>query len=290
MRTRTVAAFSIATAALVLAATRPRAKYDQWPAYGGGPEVMRYSSLDQITPKNVKNLTVAWTFDFEDSFQGSQIQATPVMIGNVLYAISPRSKVAALDAATGQVLWKFDPVDAPTGRGGSRTRGVNYWTDGKEARIFAVYQQWLWALDAKTGKPIPSFGENGRIDLRQGYERPPETLSVSLSTPGVVYKDLLIMGSIVAEDLPSAPGDIRAIDVRTGKIRWTFHTIPHPGEFGYETWPKDAWKHTGGANDWSGMALDEQRGMVFVPTGSAAFDFYGATGTGTTSSPTRSWR
>jgi quinoprotein glucose dehydrogenase len=274
MRIRTVAAFSIATVALVLAATRPRAKYDQWPAYGGGPEVMRYSALDQITPKNVKDLAVAWTFDFEDSFQGSQIQATPVMIGNVLYAISPRSKVAALDAATGQVLWKFDPVDAPTGRGGSRTRGVNYWSDGKEARIFAVYQQWLWALDAKTGKPIPSFGDNGRIDLRQGYERPPETLSVSLSTPGVVYKDLLIMGSIVAEDLPSAPGDIRAIDVRTGKIRWTFHTIPHPGEFGYETWPKDAWKHTGGANDWSGMALDEQRGMVFVPTGSAAFDFY----------------
>lgn len=196
------------------------------------------------------------------------------MIGNVLYAISPRSRVAALEADTGKLIWKFDPVEAPTGRGGSRTRGVNYWIDGKDARVFAVYQQYLYALDAKTGKPIPEFGEKGRIDLRQGFGRPPETLSVSLSTPGVVYKDLLIIGSIVAEDLPSAPGDIRAIDVRTGKVRWTFHTIPRPGEFGYDTWPPEAWKHTGGANDWAGMSLDEERGLVFVPTGSAAFDFY----------------
>lgn len=249
-------------------------KYRAWTNYGGGPEVIRYSSLKQIHAKNVKDLEVAWTFDFEDSFPNSQIQATPLMVGKVLYAISPRSKVAALEADTGKLIWKWDPAEGSAARGGSRTRGVNYWTDGKEARVFAVYQQYLYALDAATGKPVPSFGENGRMDLRQGFDRPPETLSVSLSTPGVVYKDLLVIGSIVAEDLPSAPGDIRAIDVRTGKIRWTFHTIPRPGDFGYDTWPKDAWKHTGGANDWSGMALDVQRGMVFVPTGSAAFDFY----------------
>lgn len=250
-------------------------KYQAWTTYGGGPEVIRYSSLNQISRKNVKDLAVAWTFDFGDSFPGSQIQATPLMVGRTLYAVSPRSRVAALEADTGKLLWKFDPTEgAEAGRGGGRTRGVSYWSDGKEARVFAVYQQYLFALDAATGKVIPSFGERGRIDLRQGFDRPPETLSVSLSTPGVVYKDLLVMGSIVAEDLPSAPGDIRAIDVRTGKIRWTFHTVPRPGEYGYDTWPKDAWKHTGGANDWSGLALDEQRGMVFVPTGSAAFDFY----------------
>lgn len=237
---------------------------------------MRYSALDQINRKNVKDLQVAWTFDFEDAFPGSQIQATPVMVDNVLYVISPRSRVAALEADTGKLIWKFDPVEGPSRRGGSRTRGVTYWTDGKEARVFAVYQQWLYALDAKTGKPIPEFGEKGRIDLRQGLSRPPETLSVSLSTPGVVYKDLLITGSIVAEDLPSAPGHIRAFDVRTGKMRWIFHTVPHPGEFGYETWPPEAWKHSGGANDWAGLTLDEKRGIVFVPTGSAAFDFYGA--------------
>jgi quinoprotein glucose dehydrogenase len=251
------------------------AKYRQWPSYGGGAEIIRYSDLTQINRSNVGQLEVAWTFDFEDSFQGSQIQATPLMIGGVLYAISPRSRIAALDAATGKLLWKFDPVDPGAGRGGSRTRGVSYWSDASESRIFAVFQQWLYALDAKTGKRIEGFGDAGRIDLRQGYGRPPETLSVSLSTPGVVYKDLLIVGSIVAEDLPSAPGDIRAFDVRTGKLRWTFHTVPRPGERGYETWPADAWKHTGGANDWSGLALDEKRGLVFVPTGSAAFDFYG---------------
>jgi quinoprotein glucose dehydrogenase len=270
-----VAVCTIAAAALLLhSASAPRKTYRTWRTYGGNPEVNRYSELRQITPQNVKNLQVAWTFDFEDSFPNSQIQATPVVIGNVAYVISPRSRVAALDAATGKLIWKFDPVDSPAGRGGSRSRGVNYWTDGKEARVFAVYQQWLYALDAVTGKPLPNFGEQGRIDLRQGFGRPPETLSVSLSTPGVVYKDLLIIGSIVAEDLPSAPGDIRAIDVRTGKVKWTFHTIPGPGEYGHETWPPEAWKHSGGANDWAGMSLDEERGMVFVPTGSAAFDFY----------------
>lgn len=260
---------------LLLAAAGPRKSYREWRTYGGNPEGNRYSELRQIHRGNVKLLEPAWTFDFEDAFPGSQIQATPIVIGNVIYAISPRSRVGALDSATGTLLWKFDPVENPGARGGSRTRGVNYWTDGKGARVFAVYQQWLYALDAATGKPVPSFGERGRIDLRQGYGRPPESLSVSLSTPGVVYKDLLIIGSIVAEDLPSAPGDIRAIDVRTGAVRWTFHTIPRPGEFGHETWPAEAWKHSGGANDWSGMSLDEERGLVFVPTGSAAFDFYG---------------
>jgi quinoprotein glucose dehydrogenase len=202
-----------------------------------GSDVIRYSALNQINKKNVKDL-----------------------------------KVAALDAATGKLLWKFDPVNS-VGRGRALTRGVSYWTDEKSSRIFTVYQQWLYALDAKTGKAALEFGDNGRIQLRLGLGRP-DTLSVSLSTPGVVYKDILMCGSIVAEDLPAAPGDIRAFDVRTGKSRWSFHTIPHPGELGYETWPPEAWKTSGGVNDWGGLALDAKRGMVFVPTGSPSFDFY----------------
>lgn len=250
--------------------------YRGWPGYGGGPEGIRYSALNQINRKNVSDMKVAWTYDFEDSFPGSQIQATPVFIDGVLYAISPRGGVAALEADTGKPLWKFDPVAlSGESKGSTRTRGVTYWRDQQTARIFTSYRQWLYALDAKTGKLVPEFGDKGRIDLQQGFERPAETLSVGLTTPGVVYKDLLIVGSIVAEDLPSAPGDIRAFDVHTGKLRWTFHTIPHPGEFGYDTWPPDAWKQSGGANDWAGLALDEARGLVFVPTGSAAFDFYG---------------
>jgi quinoprotein glucose dehydrogenase len=251
-----------------------RPAYREWPAYGGGSDVIRYSALDQINRKNVKDLKVAWTFDFEDSSPGSQIESSPLMIDNVVYLISPRAKVAALDAATGKLLWKFDPAESDA-RGRALTRGVSYWTDGKASRIFTVYQQWLYALDARTGKPSLDFGDNGRVNLRLGLGRP-ETLSVSLSTPGVVYKDMLICGSIVAEDLPAAPGDIRAFDVRTGKIRWSFHTIPHPGEAGYETWPPDAWKTSGGVNDWGGLALDAARGMVFIPTGSASYDFYGA--------------
>src|SRR6185436_12175441 len=134
----------------------------------------------------------------------------------------------------------------------------------------------LYALDADTGHAIPTFGNDGRIDLREGLGRAAETLSVSSTSPGVVYNDLLIMGSIVPEALPSAPGDIRAYDVRTGKVRWQFHTLPHPGEPGYETWARDSWDIVGGVNNWAGMSLDETRGLLFVPTGSAAFDFYGA--------------
>ena len=157
-----------------------------------------------------------------------------------------------------------------------RNRGVSYWEEGNDRRVFVVAQQYLYAIDATSGKPIASFGDSGRVDLREGLGRDPKLQSISATTPGVVYKDLLILGSIVSEDLPASPGDIRAFDVRTGKIRWTFHTIPHPGEYGYETWPKDAWTYIGGVNDWAGMSLDEKRGWVFAATGSASFDFYGA--------------
>ncbi len=246
-----------------------------WKAYHGSRDNMHYSSLKQISRENVHKLAVAWTFDTGDAFKGSELQCNPIMANGMVYATSPKARLFALDAATGKLRWMFDPHHGETNGGFFRLRGVMYWESGKDRRLFYAVRQYLYAINAMNGKVITSFGHDGRIDLREGLGRDIQTNSVSVNTPGIVYKDLLILGSVVSEDLPAAPGDIRAIDVRTGKVRWTFHTIPHPGEFGYETWPKDAWKFIGGANCWAGMALDEKRGLVFVPTGSAAFDFYG---------------
>ncbi|HEX9001318.1 MAG TPA: PQQ-binding-like beta-propeller repeat protein [Blastocatellia bacterium] len=243
-------------------------------AYGGGPEGLRYSRLRQINRSNVRQLQVAWKFDAEDGAGDSQNQ--PVVMNGVLYGVTARHKVIALDAATGKLLWKFDPGLPARGP----NRGVTHWTDGRQQRIFAGAQHYIYALDAITGQAIPSFGKQGRIDLREGLGRDPQKISIAMTTPGVIYKDLLIVGGRQSESLPSPPGDVRAYDVRTGKLRWSFHTIPRPGEFGYDTWPKDAWKYTGSANNWAGMAVDEKRGLVYVPTGSAASDFYGADRTG----------
>ncbi|MGH9630082.1 MAG: PQQ-binding-like beta-propeller repeat protein, partial [Bryobacteraceae bacterium] len=250
--------------------------YRQWKIYGGGPENIRYSALDQINRHNVRDLKVAWTFDTGDATADSEMQCNPIVIDGILFATTPKLRVIALDAATGRLRWSFDPNEGRKTVGKARNRGLAYWESGSDRRIYVTARQYLYALDARTGKPVPGFGEAGRVDMREGLGRDAKDLSVSATTPGVVYKDLLIMGSSVGEGLPSAPGDIRAYDVRTGRIRWTFHTIPHPGEFGYETWPKEAWTYAGGANNWAGMTVDEERGLVFVPTGSAAFDFYGA--------------
>jgi quinoprotein glucose dehydrogenase len=248
----------------------------EWPVYGGGPESIRYSSLRQINRENVKNLRVAWTFDASDGVESSELEVNPIVVGGVVYATTVSLNVVALNAATGEPLWRFDPYHGRNVRGGGgRTRGVTYWSDGRDERIFVAVHQFLYALDAKSGRPVGTFGNGGRIDLRDGL-RPGEKLMVSLGTPGIVYKNLLIIGSRTAESLPTPPGDVRAYDVRTGALRWTFHTIPRPGEFGYETWPKDAWRYSGAANNWAGMSLDMERGLVFVPTGSAADDYYGA--------------
>jgi glucose dehydrogenase len=260
-------------AVVLLAAT---ASGPDWRHYGGGPDQTRYSPLTQITPGNVKNLQVAWSYDTHDAFDGSEMQCQPVVAHGVLYATSPKLRVFALNAATGEQIWSFDPNATPrTSR--TRIRGLMYFERGEDRRIYFADQHWLYALDAKTGKKIEKFGNGGRIDLRQGFEgREASTLSVGVNTPGVFYRNLLILGSIVPESLPSAPGDIRAFDVDSGKQVWSFHTIPHPGEFGYETWPPDAWKYTGGANAWAGVSLDEKRGYVYASTGSASYDFYGA--------------
>jgi quinoprotein glucose dehydrogenase len=238
-----------------------------WPAYGGR-DGTHYSSLSQINRDNVKNLAMAWKYDTGET---GGIEANPIIVGKVLYTTTPLRSVIALDAASGKLIWKFH-ADVP---GRVLTRGVSYWTDGHESRIFAGARNYLYALDPATGKAIPSFGENGRIDLRKGLREPYQKQSVALTTPGSIYKDLIIVGGSDPESHPAPPGDIRAFDVRTGALRWTFHTIPRPGEFGYETWPKDAWKSAGAANNWAGMTVDIGRGIVYVPTGSPAYDFYG---------------
>jgi quinoprotein glucose dehydrogenase len=194
------------------------------------------------------------------------------MVGGVLFGLTPHHKVIALNAATGKLIWRFD--SGIVGRGANRS--VVYWSDASHQRIFAGVQSFVYALDARTGKTIESFGDHGRIDLREGLGREPAKQSILLTSPGIIFKDLLIVGGRTPEALPAPPGDIRAYDVRSGKLRWQFHTIPHPGEFGYDTWPKEAWTYTGAANNWAGMAVDTERGIVFVPTGSAASDFYGA--------------
>ena len=262
------------TLALVLLCGADRKKVSQaeteWPAYGGGPEDIRYSSLTQINQENVARLRVAWTYDTDDGPGDPQTQ--PIMVGKVLFGLTPKHKTIALDAATGKLLWRFD--SGIQGRGANRS--VVYWASGEDRRLFTAIQSFVYALDAKTGEPIPAFGNNGRIDLREGLGREPAKQSILLTSPGIIYKDLLIIGGRTPETLPAPPGDIRAYDVRTGKLRWSFHTIPHPGELGFDTWPADAWQQSGAANNWAGMAVDAQRGIVFVPTGSAAADFYGA--------------
>lgn len=266
-------AFPLAAAALSAQSHRPA----EWPVYGGGPESIRYSPLTQINRANVTHLKVAWTFDASDGVETSELEVNPIVVHGMLYTTTVSLNVVALNAASGALLWRFDPYHGRAVRGGGgRVRGVTYWSDGAtDERIFVGVQQFLYALDAKTGRPIPTFGDSGRIDMRDNL-RPAEKLMIDLGTPGIVYKDLLILGSRTAESLPTPPGDIRAYDARTGALRWTFHTVPRPGEPGYETWPKDAWTYTGAANNWTGLSLDVGRGLVFVPTGSAADDYYGA--------------
>lgn len=257
-----------------------------WDHYGGSPEMIRYSSLNQIDTNNVSQLKPAWQYSSNDADTAahSQIQCNPIIVNGILYGVSPQMKLFALNAATGKLIWTFNPI-SPTPYDSLRnvfhiiinSRGVTHWTDGKgDERIFYTAGSRTFAIDAKKGNPIPSFGDSGSIDLHNDLDRDIKDLLIVNSSPGVIYNDLLILGSKVNEAMPAAPGHIRAYDVRTGKRKWIFHTIPHPGEEGYETWEdKESYKYIGGANAWSGFSLDKKRGILFVPTGSAAHDFYG---------------
>jgi quinoprotein glucose dehydrogenase len=250
-----------------------------WAVFGGSADNIHYSSLDQINRDNVQALQVAWTFDSGDQHPKSEMECNPIVVDGVLYATTPNGDVVALDAATGTLHWRFDANEGLRNIGKVRNRGVTYWSDGTDRRIFVGVRQYLFSLDAQTGKPITAFGKAGRVDLREGLGREPLNW-MTMTSPAVVYKDLVIVGAAMTETLPASPGDIRAYDVHSGQLRWSFHTIPHPGEFGYETWPKTAWTYSGAANNWPGMTLDSTRGIIFVPTGSAASDFYGANRTG----------
>src|SRR2546428_7120335 len=278
MRLQHAVRFAAVVTLAAQSSSRPRTADPpvEWPVYGGGPESIRYSSLTQINRANVTHLEVAWTFDPSDSTVGTEREVNPIVVDGVVRPRTASLNVVALNAATGELVGRFDPYSGRHVRGGGgRVRGVAYWGDGRDERIFVGVQQFLYALDARTGRPIGTFGNGGRIDMRDDLQ-PGEKLMVSLGTPGIVYKDLLILGSRTAESLPTPPGDVRAYDARNGALRWIFHTIPRPGELGYETWPKDGWTYTGAANNWAGMSLDIKRGLVFVPTGSAADDYYGA--------------
>ncbi|HMA21809.1 MAG TPA: PQQ-binding-like beta-propeller repeat protein, partial [Gemmatimonadaceae bacterium] len=247
-----------------------------WRVTGGDPGNSRYSPLAQINRTNVGTLRVAWIYHTGDGRADghSEIQATPVVVDGVLYTTTPALAVVALRADSGTRIWRFDTF-ANRRRESHVNRGVVYWSQDRERRIFFSAGRRLYALDASTGGPVIGFGDSGWVDLAAGLGRDVGEAFIVATSPGVVYQDLLIQGTRVGEGEGSAPGDIRAYDVHTGKIRWTFHTIPRPGELGYDTWPTDAWKTAGGANSWAGMSVDIGRGIVYVPTGSATPDFYG---------------
>ncbi len=268
--------FFAAAACAAMLMTRPAPAlgqaHTQWSDYGGGPDAAQYTALDQINRANVAKLQVAWTVPTGD---GAAYAFQPVQAHGVLYLMTAGNSIAAVAAATGKRIWTYTP-DGPTSI--ITNRGLNYWesADGKDRRLIFARNQLLQELDARTGKPITTFGHNGTMDLRDGLGRDPSTLTVvETKTPGRVFDNLLIEGSATNQGWGSAPGDIRAFDIRTGRLVWTFHTIPHPGEVGYNTWPKDAWKTVGGANSWGEISVDPKRGIVYIPTGSPKFNFYG---------------
>lgn len=247
--------------------------YSTWSDYGGSADSAQYSSLKQIHRGNVARLQVAWTYPTGDH---NKYFFNPLVVDGVMYVMAKNNSIVALQAATGKEIWTYSP---PPGTTVITSRGLNYWEskDRKERRLLFASNHALRAVDAHTGKAIAAFGDGGSVDLKQGLDRDPKTLRLVQSTfPGRVFEDLLILGSATNQGYGSAPGDIRAFDVRTGKLVWTFHTVPRPGEFGYDTWPKDAWTRVGGANVWSELSLDVKRGIVYAPTASAKYNFYGA--------------
>jgi glucose dehydrogenase len=237
----------------------------EWRDYGGGPDSSRFVAATQIDKANVSRLQVAWTYP------SGQTDFNPVVVRGVIYGRGPNDSFVAVDAATGKEVWVHKDVQ------GFNTRGINYWesADGKDRRLIFSANNILQELDAQTGEKMASFGVNGEVDLRVGLDRDPKTINQQSRLPGRVFENLIILGSATNEEYGSAPGDIRAFDVRTGRKVWTFHTVPRPGEFGYNTWPRDAWKTVGGANNWGEQTIDAKRGIVYVPTASPKYNFYG---------------
>lgn len=268
----------------------------QWRNYGGDSGHSKYSPLDQINAENVQRLEEAWTWTSVDeqlrdsnpvirergSFRSYAYEVTPLMINGVLYTTTSLGQIAALDAVTGATRWSFDPVLYLDGRPavhGFMTRGLAYWTDGVNERLlYAGGRTYLLSIDPSTGRPDPEFGRGGRVDLKRGLGRTIDPSLYAVSSPPVVVGDVVIVGSAMTEGTDyreAPPGHVRGFDVHSGEMRWIFHTIPQPGEFGYETWPEDAWRYTGGANVWTHMSVDEELGMVYLPVGTTVPDYYG---------------
>jgi quinoprotein glucose dehydrogenase len=265
---------------------------DNWTDYAGDNTKSRYSTLSGINKQNVNQLKVSWTYrsgDFSQALK-TTIECNPVIVDGILYASTPTLKLVALNAATGTEIWRYDPlppevlqelhtkekIDITPGTGYWVNRGVKYWRNGEDKRIYYSAGIYLFAINARTGKLIPTFGDKGKIDLRQGLNRHVKGMHYNSTTPGVIFKNNLIIGSTVGEGPePAAPGFVRAFDINTGKLNWVFHTIPQAGEFGNDTWENDSWKKAGGVNSWAGISLDEKRGIAFIATGSPTWDFYG---------------
>jgi quinoprotein glucose dehydrogenase len=262
----------------------------EWLSYGGDKASSKYSPLDQIGRDNFSRLQVAWTWRSPDEaitkanpdLKTWVWESTPLMIGGVLYVSTSLSQVAAIDAATGETKWVYDPETWKNGtpsNNGFVHRGVAYWADGNDQRIlFGTGDGYLICLNAQTGKPISTFGQQGRIDLTQGLGRPVDRRLYGVSSPPIICRDVVVMGSKVhdyplAEEMP--PGDVRGFDVRTGKQQWLFRAVPSEGEFGNETWDQGSWKTTGGANAWTLMSADEGLGYIYLPFGTPSNDHFG---------------
>lgn len=260
----------------VIACSQPANKDRVWSVYKADSQSSSYADLSEIDKHNVSNLDSAWTF-YPDDARGNRIgnsECNPIVVDGVMYVTSARHRLYAIDATTGKQKWTHDGFDG--GEGGGVYRGVTYWEAGNDKRILYTAGDQLFALNAETGKPVVTFGDQGKVSMNIGLRGNPSAISVRPTSPGIIFQNLIIMGAEVSELYGAEPGYIRAYDVRDGKLVWTFHTIPHPGEKGYETWPKDAWKYVGGVNDWSGMSVDLERGLVFLALGSPSYDFYGA--------------
>lgn len=243
--------------------------YKTWRDFGGGPDQSKYFVQDEITKSNVNQLKVAWTYSTADE---NVYQFNPLIVDNIMYVLAKGNSLVALDAASGKEIWIHANLQ------GIAPRGINYWEskDRKDRRLIFQMNNYLQAIDALTGKSILNFGDNGLVDLRQGLGRDPLTVTRAQSgTPGKIFENLLLLGSSTGENYMSSPGDVRAYDVVTGKLAWTFHTIPHPGEYGYDTWPKDAYKYIGGVNTWGEISVDAERGIAYYPLGSPTYDYYG---------------
>ncbi|HUQ90456.1 MAG TPA: pyrroloquinoline quinone-dependent dehydrogenase [Bryobacteraceae bacterium] len=255
-----------------------------WRYYSGNAGGHKHSGMKQIHRGNVGSLKVAWTFHTGDVSDGkefpvrSAFEATPLMVDNVLYLVTPFARLIALDAESGRQMWAFDPkIDRARSANLFINRGAAFWTDGKQKRIFyGTLEGELFSIDAVSGEPVSGFGQKGKINLKEGMMIAGGRQNYGMTSPPAIYRNLVICGSIVPDGEPQGPsGDVRAFDALTGKLVWRFHTVPQPGEFGHDTWEGESWKNRGGANAWSIMSVDEQRGMVFLPLTSPASDMWG---------------